>query len=130
MIYVVSERNLRHDFYVRQKRILFLKLRKLRIPKQTRFRTLVLLLQPSQKRLYVFNFRRLDISFISNFLPLELLEGVVGKVVLFGTPLKQGVKILVRVIEPRRTCIGDVSKVFQNLNLQHINIQGILRLSK
>ena len=34
-------------FYVWQKRILFLKLRKLRIPKQTRFKTLVLLLQPS-----------------------------------------------------------------------------------
>ena len=34
-------------FYVWQKRILFLKLRKLRIPKQTRFKTFVLLLQPS-----------------------------------------------------------------------------------
>ena len=39
-------------------------------------------------------------------------------------------KILVGVIEPRRTCFGDVSKVFQNFDLQHINIQGILRLSK
>ena len=34
------------------------------------------------------------------------------------------------MIEPRRTCFGDVSKVFQNFDLQHINIQGILRLSK
>ena len=46
---VVSERKLRHDFYVLQKRILFLKLGKLRIPKQTRFNTFVLLLQPSIK---------------------------------------------------------------------------------
>ena len=46
---VVSERNLRHDFYVRQKKILFLQLRKLRIPKQTCFKTFVLLLQPSIK---------------------------------------------------------------------------------
>ena len=46
---VVSERKLRHDFHVWQKRILFLKLRKLRIPKQTRFKALVLLLQPSIK---------------------------------------------------------------------------------
>lgn len=38
-------------FYVLQNRILFLKLRKLRIPKQTRFSTLVLLLQPSMKPL-------------------------------------------------------------------------------
>ena len=36
-------------FYVWQNRILFLKLQKLRIPKQTRFGTLVLLLQPSIK---------------------------------------------------------------------------------
>ena len=44
---IVSERLLRHDFYVLQKRILFLKLEKLRIPYDTRFKTLVLLLQPS-----------------------------------------------------------------------------------
>ena len=40
---------LRHDFYVWQNRILFLKFEKFRIPKQTRFRTFVLLLQPSMK---------------------------------------------------------------------------------
>ena len=38
-------------FYVERKSILFLKLRKLRIPKQTLFRALVLLLQPSMKPL-------------------------------------------------------------------------------
>ena len=42
-------KSLRHDFYVWQKRILFLKLEKFCIPKQTRFRTFVLLLQPSMK---------------------------------------------------------------------------------
>ena len=90
----------------------------------------IVLVQSLEKSLNVLDFRRLDISFISHFLQLELLEGVVGKVVLFGTPFKQGMEILVRVIEPRRTCFGDVSKVFQNFDLQHINIQGILRLSK
>ena len=39
----------RHDFYVWQNRILFLKFEKFRIPKQTLFRTFVLLLQPSMK---------------------------------------------------------------------------------
>ena len=39
------------DFYVLQNKTLFLKLLKFLIPKQTRFRTLVLLLQPSIKPL-------------------------------------------------------------------------------
>ena len=39
----------RHDFYAWQNKILFLKFEKFRIPKQTRFRTFVLLLQPSTK---------------------------------------------------------------------------------
>ena len=46
---VVSRGNSRHDFYAWENKILFLKLRKFRIPKQTRFKTLVLLLQPSMK---------------------------------------------------------------------------------
>ena len=46
---VVSSGNSRHDFYAWENKILFLKLRKFRIPKQTRFKTLVLLLQPSMK---------------------------------------------------------------------------------
>ena len=46
-----SEREFRLTFYVLQNRILFLKLEKLRIPKQTRFNTLVLLLHPSIKPL-------------------------------------------------------------------------------
>ena len=46
---VVSRGNSRHDFYAWEDKILFLKLRKFRIPKQTRFKTLVLLLQPSIK---------------------------------------------------------------------------------
>ena len=42
--------SLRHDFYVWQNRI-FLKFEKFRIQKQTRFKTFVLLLQPSMKPL-------------------------------------------------------------------------------
>ena len=44
---IVSERKVWRDFYVLQNRILFLKLEKLRLPKQTSFHTLALLLQPS-----------------------------------------------------------------------------------
>ena len=43
-------KSLRHDFYVWQNRI-FLKFEKFRIQKQTRFKTFVLLLQPSMKPL-------------------------------------------------------------------------------
>ncbi len=39
----------RHDFYAWQNKILFLKFEKFRIPKQTCFKTFVLLLQPSMK---------------------------------------------------------------------------------
>ena len=87
-----------------------------------------MLVQSLQKDLYVLNFCRLDIPFISDFLQLELLERVIGKVVLFSTPLEQGMEILVGMIEPCRTCLGNVSKVFQNLNFQYIHIQSILRL--
>ena len=43
----MSERDLRHDFYVLAKRILLRKLGEFRMPKQTLFKTLVLLLHPS-----------------------------------------------------------------------------------
>ena len=45
-----------------------------------------MLVQALQKPLYVLNGGRLDISFVFQLLQFQLVKGVVGEVVLFGTP--------------------------------------------
>lgn len=90
----------------------------------------IVFVQSLQKDLYFLYFGGLDISFISNFLQLELFKRIVGNIVLFCCPRKQSMKILVGVIESRRTGFGNVGEVFQDFNLQDIHIQGILGLLK
>ena len=47
---------------------------------------IIMLVQALQEPLYVLNGGRLDISFVFQLLQFQLVKGVVGEVVLFGTP--------------------------------------------
>ena len=55
-----------------------------------------MLIQTLQKALYILNRGRLDIPFVFQFLQFQLVKGVVGQIVLFGTPSKQRMKVLIR----------------------------------
>ena len=85
----------------------------------------VVFVQTPQEALYILNGGGLDVPFVLNLLQIQLIEGVVGDVVLFGAPRKQCMEVLIRMVIPRRTGGGDIGKVVQNLPLQHINIHGI-----
>ena len=78
-----------------------------------------------EKALYILNCGRLDISFVFQFLQFQLVEGVVGQIVLFGTPSKQRMEVLIRMVVSCWAGGGDVGKVFQYFLLQHIDIHRI-----
>ena len=63
-----------------------------------------------EKALYILNCGSLDISFVFQFLQFQLVEGVVGQIVLFGTPSKQRMKVLIRMVVSCWAGGGDAGK--------------------
>jgi hypothetical protein len=65
---------------------------------------------------------RACVTLVLDLLQIQLIEGVVGDVVLLGAPRKQSMEILIRMIVSCRTGGGNVGEVFQKLPLQNINV--------
>ena len=84
-----------------------------------------MLVQALQEALYILNGSGFDISFVLQLLQIQLVEGVVGNVVLFGTPRKKGMEILVWMIVPGRTGGWNHGEVSRNFPFENIDTHGI-----